>query len=250
MPDRVAAQRKLQRVFGAVSPHVPLAVKAPIKRRIPKRYYRWFDPDWHRWSIGGMWEELGQLQFEYLVAQGLRPEHYFLDIGCGPLRGGIHFIRYLEPGHYYGVEKDEAKLTAGRDIELPRHGLVDKQPTLALMENFDFGSLDQTFDYALAQSVFTHLTVNSILRCVMSIEPVLNPGGRFFATFYENPDGKRNLDPVEQKPGLLTHFDRDFFHYDFATFEWVASGTSLTVEHLGGWNNPRNQKMLVFTKQG
>jgi hypothetical protein len=98
--------------------------------------------------------------------------------------------------------------------------------------------------------VFTHLTVNSILRCVMSLEPVLNLGGKFFATFYENPKGKRNLDPVEQKPGLLTHFDRDFFHYDFATFEWVAAGTSLEVEQLGDWENPRNQKMLVFTKQG
>ena len=30
-------------------------------------------------------------------------------------------------------------------------------------------------------------------------------------------------------------------------FEWLCEGTGLQVEYLGGWNNPRNQKMLVFT---
>ena len=242
-------EKSLQRAFGSVTPYVPLSVKRPIKRAIPKRYYRFIDSEWHRWDIGGMWDRLGQLQFDYLVGKGLEPHHHLLDVGCGPLRGGVHFIRYLERGHYFGVEKDPLKLEAGRDVELPLYGLVEKEPTLVVMEDFDFPSLGQRFDYAIAQSVFTHLPINKIIRCVMRMEQALVPGGKFFATFYENPEGKRNLDPVEQKPGLWTHFDQDFFHYDFATFEWIASGTSLDVEHLGEWNNPRNQRMLVFTKR-
>jgi len=243
-------EKSLQRVFGSVSPHVPLSVKRPVKRAIPKRYYRFIDPDWHRWAIGGMWETIGQLQFDYLVEHGLKPHHYLLDVGCGPLRGGIHFIRYLEPGRYYGVEKDRHKLAAGRDVEIARHGLAEKDAQLFLMENFDFRALRRTFDYALAQSVFTHLPINKIIRCVVNMDYVLAPGGKFYATFYENSEGKRNLDPIEQRPGLWTHFDQDFFHYDFATFEWIASGTGLRVEYLGEWNNPRNQRMLVFTKVG
>ncbi len=242
-------EKTMQRAVGSVTPYVPLSVKRRVKRAIPKRYYRFIDPEWHRWAIGGMWDRLGQLQFDYLVGQGLRPGHYLLDVGCGPLRGGIHFIRYLEPGHYYGVEKDRRKLEAGRDVELPLHGLVEKRPTLAVMEDYDFRVLGREFDYAIAQSVFRHLPVNQIIRCVMRMEQALAPGGKFFATFYENPDGKRNLDPVEQRPGLWTHFDRDFFHYDFGTFEWIASGTSLDVEYLGEWENPRNQRMVVFTKR-
>ena len=116
------------------------------------------------------------------------------------------------------------------------------------MEDFGFERLGQTFDYALAQSVFTHLPLNSIIRCLMNMEGVLAPGGRFYATFYENPDGKRNLDDVRQTPRVVTHFDKDYFHYDLATFEWICEGTSLTVEYLGNWNNPQNQKMLLFTK--
>ena len=40
----------------------------------------------HRESVGGMWDEIGCLQFEFLKKQGLLPEHKFLDVGCGSLR--------------------------------------------------------------------------------------------------------------------------------------------------------------------
>src|ERR671934_18169 len=116
-------------------------------------------------------------------------------------------------------------------------------------KNFDFPSLAQLFDYAWAQSVFTHLPVNSIIRCVMNIEQVLVPGGKFYATFYENEQGKRNLDPIRQSPQVTSYFDRDSYHYDFGTFEWICEGTNLDVTYLGGWNNPRNQKVVLFTKR-
>ncbi len=248
MPTTV--EKSLQRVFGSVSPHVPLAVKRPVKRAIPKRYYRFIDPEWHRWAIGGMWETIGKLQFDYLVEKGLQPNHYLLDVGCGPLRGGIHFIRYLEPGHYYGVEKDRRKLAAGRDVEIPQHGLEEKDARLYLMENFEFRALRQTFDYALAQSVFTHLPLNNIIRCLMEIERALTPGGRFYATFYVNPGGKRKLEDIQQTPTVTSHFDEDSFHYDVATFEWICDGTELEVENLGPWGHPHNQQMLRFTKRG
>lgn len=48
-----------------------------------------------RGKVGGMWEEIGMLQFQFLVAQGIRAEHRLLDVGCGCLRGGIHLTGYL-----------------------------------------------------------------------------------------------------------------------------------------------------------
>lgn len=244
--------RGMQNLLVKVKPLVPVAFKRGVKRHIPPRYYRYFDPDWHRRTIGYVeeWEQHGQAQFDYLKAQGLEPEHYLLDIGCGPLRGGIHFIRYLETGHYYGVEKNAGVLETARDLELPRYGLVDKQPTLRVDESFDFPALGRTFDYAWAQSVFTHLPVNSIIRCLMNVEKVLAPGGKLYATFYENEQGKRNLDPIRQSPQVVSYFDRDSYHYDFGTFEWICAGTSLSARYLGGWNNPRNQKVALFTKGG
>jgi len=205
--------------------------------------------EWHREVVGGLWDEIGQLQFNFLVSQGLDPTDYLLDIGCGSLRGGVHFIRYLDKGHYFGIDKDPQLLEAGKNIELVRYGLIDKGPNLFQMEDFNFIPLSMKFNYAIAQSVFTHLPLNNIIRCVMNVEKVLITGGKFFATFFENPDGKFNLEPIyHPKAGGYTFFDKDVFHYDFHTFEFLCEGTKLEVDYIGDWNHPRNQKIMVFTK--
>jgi SAM-dependent methyltransferase len=239
-----------QKVIGRVKPLVPVAVKRPMLKAIPARYRGLFDPDWHRRTIGNVrqWETLGRLQFDYLLGRGLEPQHYFLDVGCGPLRAGAHFIRHLEPGHYYGVDKNEAMLEEARRVELPRHGLVAKRPVLQAVDDFAFRRLGREFDFALAHSVFTHISLNSVIRCVMEMEQALAPGGQFYATYWENERGKFNLDDIQQNPNAVTHFDRDFFHYDLATFEWICEGTTLTVERLDDWESPVNQRMLVFRK--
>ncbi|HXV35447.1 MAG TPA: class I SAM-dependent methyltransferase [Gaiellaceae bacterium] len=240
--------RASSQTIGRVTPWLPSSIKRPIRRALPRRYWRYFDPDWHRRAIGLPWEAMGKLQFDFLVDQGLKPEHHLLDVGCGPLRAGVHFMAYLEPGHYFGVEKRADLLEAGRDVEMPRSGVVGRNPTLVVMEDFDFRRLDQTFDFAIAQSVFTHLPINNVIRCLVRMSEVLVPGGRFFASIWENEQGKRNLEPIQQRPDIATHFDRNPFHYDFAAFEWMCAGTDLVPEYIGEWNNPRNQKMLVFTK--
>jgi SAM-dependent methyltransferase len=230
---------------------VPVAVKRPVKKIVPRRYHRLFDPEWHRRTIGNLplWEELGDLQFSFLVERGLQPGHYLLDVGCGPLRGGLRFIDYLEAGRYFGIDKNADVLEEALRTEIPTSGLGDKRPTLRAMDDFDFTSLGQTFDYAIAQSVFTHLPLNSIMLCLMRMEHALRPGGQFYATFFENAGGKRNLADITQAETVVTHFDRDFYHYDFGTFEWICDETSLKAEYVGSWDNPRNQKMLLFTKQ-
>lgn len=210
------------------------------------------DPEWHRKAVGGLWDEVGRLQFGFLVEQGLRPDHDLLDIGCGSLRGGVHFVDYLEPGRYTGIDIDERLLVAGRE-ELRRRGLEAKEPLLVQTDDFDLPSIGRRFDYALAQSVFTHLPINDIMRCLLRVDQVLEPDGRFYATFFENPGGKHGLDPVSHPtadlPELISYFDRDPFHYDVETFRWMCEGTGLDVTNLGKWDHPRDQRMLLFTKR-
>ena len=179
-------EQVVQKLATKVKPLVPLQVKRTVKRRVPPRYWRYFDPEWHRRAIGYVeeWDVHGPRQLEFLQEQGLKPEHYLLDVGCGPLRGGVHFIAYLEPGHYYGVDRNAKVLETARELELKRYGVEDKNPTLVAMDNFDFARLGQTFDYMWAQSVFTHLPLNNIIRAVVNAEQALKPGGKFLATFY------------------------------------------------------------------
>ncbi|MGL5080430.1 MAG: hypothetical protein ACRC8A_02975 [Microcoleaceae cyanobacterium] len=53
----------------------------------------------HRQFVGGMWDEIGKLQFDFLLANNLKPSSKFLDVGCGALRGGIPFVPYLDKGN-------------------------------------------------------------------------------------------------------------------------------------------------------
>lgn len=236
-------------LLRGVGRHVPERPKARLRRLLGRRYHRLF-PDWHRDAVGGLWDEVGPLQRDFLVAQGLRPEHRFLDVGCGALRGGVHFIEYLEPGRYHGIDASPEILAAAR-VELDRHGLAHKGPHLVCDADFGFEAFGERFDYAIAQSVFTHLPINAILVCLQKIERVLEPGGRFFATFFENPQGTRRLDVLQHErvdgPPLASYPDRDPFHYGVDLFEWLCEGSRLSVEYIGDWGNPRSQRMLAFT---
>jgi SAM-dependent methyltransferase len=209
-------------------------------------------PDWHRTEVGGMWDEVGPLERDFLVSQGLQPQHDLLDVGCGSLRGGVRFIEYLQPGHYVGIDMSQELLDAGRTIELPRYGLTDKEPTLVQMEDFSFPTIGRQFDYALAASVFTHLPLNDIILCLVNMGQVLKDEGTFFATFFPNERGRRHLGSLQHmRPDgepFQTHFARDPFHYELDDFRWACSGTGLRVDYIGEWGHFRNQKMLAFTK--
>jgi SAM-dependent methyltransferase len=241
-----------QAIIGRLKAVVPAAVKRPVRRAIPPRYYRYFDPEWHRRTIGNVpdWDYLGRLQLDYLVERGLEPHHHLLDVGCGPLRAGIHYIAYLEPGHYVGTDKRADVLETARIVELPKHGLEAKEPLLVADERFDFGALGRTFDYAMAQSVFTHLPLNSVTRCLVEMGRVLRPGGKFYASIFENTHGKLYLDDIQQSKTAVTHYERDFYHYDLDTLRYMCEGTGLTLGYEGDYGHPKNEKMLVFTREG
>jgi SAM-dependent methyltransferase len=209
------------------------------------------DYRWWRNVVGGLWKEIGELQFKYLIKQGLKTDHYLLDVGCGSLRGGIHFINYLEKQHYFGIDKSEEILEAGK-IELDENNLTSKEPRLVCLKNFEFNSLDQKFDFAIAQSVFTHLETNDIEKCVLNVEQVLTRGGKFYATFFEKPKEIKNNKNISHKttdgPDIITYDHKDPYHYTFDELEKVCKNTSMKIEYIGDWNHPRSQKIVSFTK--
>jgi SAM-dependent methyltransferase len=233
-----------RRAIEALKPFVPTAVKRRVIRVLPPRFYGLVDRDWHRRAVGGRWEELGRLQFDYLRSAGLHPEHYLLDVGCGSLRGGVHFIRFLEAGHYVGIDKNPDRLEAGRRIELPRYGLEHKQPVLEVVDDFDVGHIGCSFDFALAQSVFTHLPRNLIELCIAKVGAVLVPGGRFYATFNARRAGEEAMADRSNLP-----FEKDpIYRYEPEILRSLGEDAGLAVDVVADWGHPRSQAMLVFTK--
>jgi len=200
--------------------------------------------------VGGMWNEIGKHQFDFLISQGLKPSNTFLDVGCGCFRGGIHFIKYLNDGNYYGIDKSQELLNSGIEKELPLVGLENSKIHTACREDFLFSHFNIKFDFAIAQSVFTHLPWNTILQCLSEMKKVLDENGKFYATFFEDVEGKHATTSILHDPGgIVTYPDKDPFHYTFSTFEEMGCQVGLNVKLIGNWNHPRNQQIMVFTHE-
>ena len=206
----------------------------------------------HRDVIGGLWDVLGQLQLDFMICEGLKPHHKLLDIGCGSLRGGVHFIRYLDVGNYVGIDSNITLLDAGYEIEVASCGLEERMPreNLICTSDFDPPFPDGAFDFALAQSVFTHVTLNTIRKCFERIACKIKADSAFYATFFEIPDNVLSAEPFRHDPGgVITHGSRDPYHYRFEDLKYAASQHLWTPRYIGGWNHPRGQHIAAFIRQ-
>ncbi len=206
----------------------------------------------HREGVEARCDETGLLQYRFLLDQGLEPQHTLLDIGCGSLRGGAYFIRYLDAGNYIGVDPEQSLLDAGFEVELKAAGLQNKLPraNLVCMTDFEFEQLGRCVDFAIAQSVFTHLTFNRIRRCLERLASVTRLGGRFFATFFELPrDADASLPYTHDPGGVVSYDTSDPYHYRLADFFYAASGLPWQIRYIGDWQHPQGQHMLELVRK-
>lgn len=202
----------------------------------------------HRRFIGGVWDTHGETQLTYLKSHGLQPGHRLLDIGCGCFRAGRYFVDYLEPGHYFAVDANHSLMSAGYDVELSDEQR-SRLPVTNLRANdrfdVDFG---QKVDFAIAQSVFTHVSLNHIRLCLYRTAKAVRPGGSFFATFFER--GRSTpidhiVAPQKAKPFFT---EKNVFWYYRSDLEWAASFSPWRVEYIGDWGHPAKQKMIRFER--
>ena len=83
------------------------------------------------------------------------PSSRLLDVGCGPIRAGVHFISFLNAGNYYGVDYNNSFIKAA-SLLIAEKGLSDQHPTLRVVSDFDFSALNQQFDFVNVFSVLNH----------------------------------------------------------------------------------------------
>jgi SAM-dependent methyltransferase len=193
----------------------------------------------HRQYVGGMWDEMGRLQFEFLRSEGLRPEHVVLDIACGSLRAGVHLVPYLDCGHYLGIDKEAALIEAGLRHELGRRQAHRKKPEFQVSADFDFSGFSKRPDYAIAQSLFTHLPATLVDQCFQRLRAFIHPTGRFYATFFERHGAEAAQNPEEP------HDHRSFL-YTRGEIESFGTRHGWRAEYIGGWNHPRGQIIVRY----
>jgi ABC-type polysaccharide/polyol phosphate transport system ATPase subunit/SAM-dependent methyltransferase len=200
----------------------------------------------HRLAVGGHWTTTGHWQFELLRRDGLEPRHYVLDVGCGSLAGAVPLLPFLDEHHYWGIEKNSALVDAGLTIELPRAGVSAERGHFVISETFDLEEIPHRFDFAVASSLFAYVPFNAVARCIASVVRKLKPAGRFYATWFENPDAA-DFEPIVRPGGGMTYSDRQPYHYPFELIQQVCTAVGATVERVADSTNPRGEALLLIT---
>jgi cyclopropane fatty-acyl-phospholipid synthase-like methyltransferase len=185
-------------------------------------------------------------QIDFLRREGLEPQHHVVDIGCGTLRGGIPLIRYLDVGHYYGIEArphvlDEAKK------ELTEQKLSDKSPTLIQASVLDQLSLGRHFEFIWAFSVLIHMDDANLRGCLDFAHRHLTRGGRFFANVNI---GRRTSGTWQGFPVLWRTMQA---YRDAAAAHDLAVtdlGDLASLGHHSGQEEQDRQRMLSFSHTG
>ncbi len=193
----------------------------------------------HEGAVGSKthdsWLKIGQMQFDYLVSHGLKPDMRMLEIGCGNLRAGRLFIDHLDPGNYYGVDISPEILLAAQDT-VAQYGLQGKLPHLTLVRDLRLAFLpDGQFDVVHAHSVFSHSPIEVIDECLAHIGRIMAPGGFFDFTF-------------DRTEGAEHQVLREDFYYRTQTLIALAASHGLHATFMTDWEElPHEQSKIRIT---
>ena len=121
------------------------------------------------------------MQLSFLLRRGLTASSTVLDIGCGPMRLGSALIPLLNDGWYYGQDINPGTIAFGEEV-LREAGISEQAPyTLFVSDQFELTPVDRPVQIAFANSLFSHLTLNSIFTALLQLQTVLAPAGVLYA---------------------------------------------------------------------
>jgi SAM-dependent methyltransferase len=172
---------------------------------------------------------IAAMTFNLLTTLGLRQHHSLLDIGCGSLRIGRLLIPYLNRGKYFGIEPAEWLVAEGIKQELGETVVQTKRPTFFFTDSPEtVVRAKVSFDFALAQSIFSHCGLDLIKGWLSAVSRSLAQDGALVATFL--PSDEDSLRKGWIYPECV--------NYRPATLERAAADANLRFEILD-WKHPR-----------
>jgi hypothetical protein len=148
-------------------------------------------------------------------------------------------IPYLNQGKYFGVEPNEWLVEEGIKRELGKTLLQIKRPTFFFSDSPEtIAQANIPFDFALAQSIFSHCGLDLIKPWLSAISRALGHEGALVATFL-----------IADKDSAQTGWIYpDCVNYRPATLEHAAEEVNLRFEILN-WKHPR-QTWALFAAPG
>lgn len=140
----------------------------------------------HAVGAGDNWETHGNLQRDFLISQGLQPEHRLLEIGCGTGRLARKAAPYLNAGGYVGVDIAPAAIRCAESLAAGE-GWLDRAPRFACGDIPDWGP----FDFLWAFAVFIHVPQEIMDGTLNRAASVMHAGSRFYWSYIPGPTTMR-----------------------------------------------------------
>jgi len=179
---------------------------------------------------------IAAMTFNLLTTLGLRQHHTVLDIGCGSLRIGRLLVPYLNVGNYVGIEPNKWLVDDGIQREMGQDQIRIKQPRFYFSDSSRDIPSGQSFDFAVAQSIFSHSGPDLVERWLRESSAHLKDSGVLAATF------------------LIGEQDHEKQGWVYPRSIYYTVETMMTLAHKAGfgfllldWRHPR-QHWALFTK--
>jgi hypothetical protein len=117
----------------------------------------------------------------YFKAMSLKSSSRVIEYGCGSLRIGGYFIRFLEPGGYYGLDVISGFYEIGTQV-LGERLLREKQPQLAVINDDSIADAERfEADHVFSTAVCIHVHPDETRAYFGNLERlVAKPGARLF----------------------------------------------------------------------
>jgi SAM-dependent methyltransferase len=203
----------------------------------------------------GFWNKLQSYQLQTAVRLGLRPNSALLDLGCGPLQGGIGFIRYLDAGGYTGVDHNPEAIQIGQE-EFSRLKLLEKKPRLLISRSFGDEELGSScFDFIWMSQVLYYFDEPTMHRLFEMVRRRLQPGGimagdilgpasdrSFLRPPHPPVHTAESLNTVAREHGLMVVAQGNLADWGYPKRLGLRNNILLQVNHLNEWKSDTSPK--------
>ena len=167
-------------------------------------------------------DDPGRWMFDFLRQEGLKPSDRVLHLGKASAAVTALWRSFLDEHRFDRLVNDASV--------------------------YGLGGEQEPFDLAVAESLFPFRPFNTVARCIASVVRTLAPGGRFYATWFENPD-PGTFEPIRQAGGITTFPDAEHYHYPFGLIANVCDAVGATVERVPSTGHPGGESVLLISRR-
>jgi hypothetical protein len=175
----------------------------------------------------------------------------FIDVGAGDIVLGECQNEIGRPEQFFAQDLSDISLKTGIG-RLNSRGVDTSNVTTLVSDDFDFSLIeDGTIDYAFSNSLFSHLSLNSILLCLANLRPKMKPGAKYLSSMIVVPEEEEWKDYkwpyLEQLQSYVTSRpNKDPYHYSRTTiYDFLGLRTGFSVNGIYEYGNPI-QELVEF----